>query len=352
MHKNNFDFLRLLFAALVVVHHCYPISGISEQDPLFYFSNSTLSLSYIGVRGFFIISGYLIFQSLMRSEGITDYLTKRLLRIYPALMVVLILTVIACAFVYDGTFMSYLKNRSVWTYIPVNCSLFKLQQTINGVFESNPLKSGINGSLWTIGYEFSMYLFIIPLFYVKKYSHKMRVSVLSVLLVILFVLRIVLEHHKNNIHFGVISLNTWCHFGLLFISGSFLSVINIEKYKLRMPVLLLCTILFFACMRLAHFELLQYVLFPPMVIIAGAAAVRGISSIGETIGDVSYGTYIYGFPIQQLLMYYFRLNIWELLFISLPLTLFFGWLSWHLIEKHALAKKKAVYQKLQKIFAQ
>ena len=84
MHKNNFDFLRLLFAALVVVHHCYPISGISEQDPLYYFSNSTLSYSYIGVRGFFIISGYLIFQSLMRSHGITDYLVKRLLRNYPA----------------------------------------------------------------------------------------------------------------------------------------------------------------------------------------------------------------------------------------------------------------------------
>ena len=346
MHKNNFDFLRLLFAALVVVHHCYPISGISEQDPLYYFSNSTLSYSYIGVRGFFIISGYLIFQSLMRSHGITDYLVKRLLRIYPALIIVLILTVIFCGFVFDGTAIEYLKNKSAWTYIPVNCTLIKLQHTINGVFESNPLKKGINGSLWTIGYEFSMYLFIIPLIFLKKFTQKIHVAVLSVLVVILFILRITLENNANQLHIGVISLNTWCHFALLFMSGAFLSVIKIESNRFRIPVLVIASILFIALMRWEYFELSQYILFPPIVIIIGAAALKGISSIGELFGDVSYGTYIYSFPAQQLLMYYFKFNVVELLLVSLPLSIFLGWLSWHLVEKHALAKKKAVYQKL------
>ena len=348
MQKNNFDFLRLLFAALVVVHHCYPISGVSEQDPLFYFSNSTLSYSYIGVRGFFIISGYLIFQSLMRSEGIADYLVKRLLRIYPALIVVLIFTIIVCAFVFDGSIVEYLKNKSVWTYVPINCTLIKLQQTINGVFELNPLKKGINGSLWTIGYEFSMYLFIIPLLYFKKYTQKFQAVVLSVMLILLFIARIVLEHKTNNIHIGVISLNTWCHFALLFITGAFLSVIRIESGRYKIQILLITTFLFLACMRLPYFELLQYILFPPMVIIAGSSALAGISSIGEKFGDVSYGTYIYGFPIQQLLMYYFNFNVVALLLVSLPLSMLLGWLSWHLIEKHALAKKKIVYQKLRK----
>jgi peptidoglycan/LPS O-acetylase OafA/YrhL len=346
MHKNNFDFLRLLFAALVVVHHCYPISGISEQDPLYYFSNETISYSWIGVRGFFIISGYLIFQSLMRSEGITDYLIKRLLRIYPALIVVLIFTVLVCAFVYDGTFMEYLKNKSVWTYIPVNSSLIKLQHTINGVFESNPLKNGINGSLWTIGYEFSMYLFVIPLFYLKKFPRKIHVLVISVLVILLFTTRITLENQPNNLHIGVLSLNTWSDLALLFMIGAFLSVIKIESNRFRIPVLVIASVLFIALMRWEYFELSQYVLFPPIVIITGAAALKGISSIGELFGDVSYGTYIYSFPAQQLLMYYFKFNILELLLVSLPLSIFLGWLSWHLIEKHALAKKKAVYQKL------
>lgn len=349
MHKNNFDFLRLLFAALVVVHHCYPISGISEQDPLFYLSKGTLSYSYIGVRGFFIISGYLIFQSLIRSEGIADYLVKRLLRIYPALIIVLILTILACAFVFDGTTATYLRNKSVWTYIPVNLSLFKLQHSINGVFESNPLKKGINGSLWTIGYEFSMYLFIIPLFYLRKYGNKAFKWVVSVLVVLLFILRISLNPN-GSLHLGILSLNTWCHFALLFTSGALLSVLKIESNPYRLPILGISIILFFALMRWEHFELLQYVLFPPMVIIAGASALKGISSIGEILGDVSYGTYIYSFPIQQLMMYYFRFNVMELLLVSLPLSIFFGWLSWHLVEKHALAQKKTVYQKWKQWF--
>ncbi len=349
MHKNNFDFLRLLFAALVVVHHCYPISGISEQDPLFYFSNSTLSYSYIGVRGFFIISGYLIFQSLMRSDGIVDYLIKRLLRIYPALIVVLLFTIIACAFVYDGTFKDYIKNNSVWTYLPINCTLIKLQHTINGVFELNPLKNAINGSLWTIGYEFSMYIFIIPLIFLKKYSQKIHVLVLTIILIILFITRIGIENKTNNLHFGLISLEMWCHFALLFMAGAFLSVIRIELYRFKGFILFISACLFLSFMRLEYFELYQYILFPPIVIISGVLTVKGISSIGEKFGDVSYGTYIYSFFLQQLLVYYFNLNVMELLFISLPLSMFFGWLSWHLIEKHALSFKKEIYLKVKNI---
>ena len=346
MHKNNFDFLRLLFAVLVVVHHCYPISGISEQDPLFYFSNGSLSYSYIGVRGFFIISGYLIFQSLMRSESISDYLVKRLLRIYPALLIVLLFTVIACAFVYEGSFLSYLKSKSTWTYIPVNSSLIKLQHTINGVFASNPLENGVNGSLWTIGYEFSMYLFIIPFMFLKKKKQKTQVLVLAVIVVNFFIGRIALGNYPNDLHIGVLSLNTWWHFALLFMTGSLLSVLKIESFPYRIPMMVVSSILFFVFMKASYFELLQYVLFPPIVIIAGAGAVKGISSIGEKIGDVSYGTYIYSFPLQQLLMYYFQLTTIELVLISVPLSIFFGWISWHLIEKHALGQKKAIYQKL------
>lgn len=346
MHKNNFDFLRLLFASLVVVHHCYPIAGISEQDPLYYFSNGTLSYTYIGVRGFFVISGYLIYQSLIRSENITDYLVKRLLRIYPALIIVLVLTVIACAFVFDGNITTYLSNKSTLTYIPVNASLFKLQHTIDGVFESLPLKSAINGSLWTIGYEFSMYLFIIPLLFLKRNNGKLQLIIISILTASLFIARILLSNKTNLSHLGVLSLGTWCHFALLFMSGALLSVLRIEQFRYRNFLMLSCLLLFLLLMHWSYFELFQYLIFPPVVIVFGAATIKWISDIGEKFGDVSYGTYIYGFPIQQMLMYYFNFNLIELLLVSLPLTLVFGWLSWHLIEKHALAKKKVIYQKI------
>ncbi|MEN9446948.1 MAG: hypothetical protein RJA25_237 [Bacteroidota bacterium] len=350
MHKNNFDFLRLLFASMVVVHHCYPIAGISEQDPLYYFSNGTLSYSYIGVRGFFVISGYLIFQSLIRSENITDYMVKRLLRIYPALLVVLAATIIACSFVYNGTFFQYFQNKSTWTYIPINASLFKLQYAIKGVFEQNPYKNAINGSLWTIGYEFSMYVFIIPLFALKRHSKSVKTIIVSAMVVLFFIIRILVQGKTNLPHIGLLSLDQWCHFGLLFMSGALLSVIQIEQYSKRTWIFGACIILFFALMRWPYYEFAQYFIFPPIIIIAGIAATKGIADIGKIFGDISYGTYIYGFPIQQLLMYYFHFNVVELLLVSVPMTLLCGWLSWHYVEKHALAKKKIVYHKLKNIF--
>ena len=100
--KNNFDFLRLIFASFVIITHSYPLSGIKECDFICQLTFGQVSFSYVGVKGFFVISGYLIFQSLQRSENIFDYFWKRLLRLFPALIVVLFLTVILTLFVYYG----------------------------------------------------------------------------------------------------------------------------------------------------------------------------------------------------------------------------------------------------------
>ena len=350
MHKNNFDFLRLLFAAFVVVHHCYPISGISEQDPLFYFSHGSLSYSYLGVRGFFIISGYLIFQSLFRSKNILDYLVKRILRIYPALLVVLIISMLACSFVFDGSISSYFSQKSTLTYVPVNLSLIKLQNSITGVFEDNPLKSAINGSLWTIIYEFSMYLFLIPFLFLRRFSSSQKTIIISAVVAILFFGRITLVAYKD-VHIGALAFGQWVQFALLFMSGALLSEMKIETYKYRYALLVVCALLFFLMMPFKYYEYVQYFILPPIVIIIGAEAFRGISDIGKKFGDVSYGVYIYGFPIQQFLMHYFSFSVLELLLWSLPLSILFGWLSWHHIEKHALAKKKIVFEKINKIFS-
>lgn len=160
---NNFDFLRFIFASFVIISHSYALSGSTEGDILSRITKSQMNFSYIGVHGFFIISGYLIFNSLLRCKGLADYYWKRLLRLYPALFVVLLLTVLLAPAVYEGS-VPYLHNKSVYSYIPQNLTLFFRQKGIDGVFESNPYKHSINGSLWTICYEFSMYIMVSFLF--------------------------------------------------------------------------------------------------------------------------------------------------------------------------------------------
>ena len=79
---NNFDLLRILFAWFVIVSHSYVLNGVGESDPLGQLTSNYFILSFIGVKGFFVISGYLILQSLTRSKTVLDYVAKRMLRIF------------------------------------------------------------------------------------------------------------------------------------------------------------------------------------------------------------------------------------------------------------------------------
>lgn len=224
MHKNNFDFLRLLFAIFVVVTHSHAFTGHDIKDILFKLTKGQTCLSYIGVRGFFIISGYLIFQSMQRSSSLGSYYWKRFLRLFPGLIVVLALTVILGFLVYDGTFLSYLSNRSMLLYIPNNLSLYNLQFGITGVLKG----VAINGSLWTIRYEFSLYLLISVLFifrYRKKVVNAMLISIYCFMLIGKFFL------FEKFGSIGILIGNSMSvNLGLYFIGGSVLASIKIERF--------------------------------------------------------------------------------------------------------------------------
>jgi len=82
-----------------------------------------------------------------------------------------------------------------------------------------------------------------------------------------------------------------------------------------------------------------YITLPLLVIIIGKKSTQYLNKVGEVIGDTSYGIYIYSFPIQQALMYFFKLDTVMLFILSLPLSILLGYISWHLIEKKALQHK-------------
>lgn len=150
---NNFDLLRILFAWFVIISHSYVLNGLGATDPLFQVTNQTFLFSFIGVKGFFIISGYLIFKSMMVSTSIPEYLIKRVLRIFPALAVVLVLTLVAIYFIYPNNLIPFFKNKEVLAYFLGNMILFKPHFFISGIFNGQ-YSAAINGSLWTIEYEF------------------------------------------------------------------------------------------------------------------------------------------------------------------------------------------------------
>lgn len=347
MHKNNFDFLRLTFALLVVVHHSFPLSGTSEQDALFYATHGLLSFSYIGVRGFFVISGFLIFPSLMRSKNLVDYFVKRVLRIYPGLFVVLAVSLFFCIFLYDGNIISFFKMKETHTYIPINLSLIKLQNYIPGVFGSNVFPRAINGSLWTIVYEFALYCTIAFFIFFKTKSITFQRILLSVFIILFFVIRI-FQAKIETIHIGTLALYMFAHNGIYFYVGALLSTYDLKTMKYKLPILLATFLVWILLIGNPNFELIQYFLFPVIVLFFGTYSTKYLNSIGEKIGDLSYGVYIYGFPIQQTLMHFFALSCLQLTLAAMPIILVFAWLSWHFVEKIALNNRSKVYAFLEK----
>jgi peptidoglycan/LPS O-acetylase OafA/YrhL len=333
VHKNNFDFFRLLFAVFVVITHSYSLAGLKENDILAQITSGQTSLSYIGVRGFFIISGYLIFQSMERSRSLSSYYLKRILRLFPGLVVVLLLTICFSAFAYNGTLLNYLSNRTMWSYFPNNVSLYNLQFGIDGVFDGNAL----NGSLWTLRYEFTFYILISAFFMFRNNNtlpKKLLIFLFIGLLAAHFFLLKILGTNANVIN-SPMSLNL----GLYFFSGSLLAALGIANVKFKVQLIIISFILLCLCIYLKLFILMQFLLLPPIITLAGISSTKFINSLSDKIGDISYGIYIYSFPIQVLIVNYYHLNYIQLMTYSLMLSVLFGLFSWHVIEKKALRFK-------------
>ncbi|MEC3876104.1 acyltransferase family protein [Chryseobacterium salviniae] len=340
---NNFDFMRLLFAALVVISHSYVLSGTGQYEPFSKITLHRIELSYLGVHGFFIISGYLIFKSLLRCKGLVDFYWKRILRLFPALTVILIFTVLLAPAVYENN-IPYYKNSDVYSYIPLNMTLFFRQKGIDGVFESNPYKHSINGSLWTISYEFSMYVMVSALYFIRKKTYLKYIVLLLFLLS--YSLSIFQPYFLNGL-FAKIALSSKHFYNLMcfFTGGMFITYLDIKNKRRENIIIILSTIIFSAGIYLDITVYTSYLTLPLIVIFLGRRSTPLINKVGQTIGDTSYGIYIYSFPVQQTLVHLYRSDAITLLIFSLPISIILGYISWHLIEKRALKYKDLFVRK-------
>lgn len=341
--NNNFDFLRLLFALLIVISHCYPLSGIDySRQWIYQITNGQLSYSSIGLNGFFVISGFFIFRSMENSASIPKYLKKRFLRIFPGLFFMLCFTLFSIQFVYQSQ-IPYFTNKEVLSYLPRNISLYYLQPVIQGVFSENPYKS-INGSLWTLSYEFSFYLLLIPCYvFMKNKRHlpKLFFVVFSLLILVNFLF----PYRFDELTLLGMKGNHIVNFSSFFISGCLLASINFDRIIIirKEVVYLLLTLTCLLCVLSILWDCYQYVkhiVFPIIVVIIGFMPIKILADIRK-IGDLSYGVYIYSFPITQFLVYFYDLYIYDLMIVSSIISILVGYVSWHLIEKRVLRLKES-----------
>lgn len=294
---NNFDLLRLLAASSVVVSHAFPLAeGIGTPEPLAF--TGQLTLGHVGVVTFMAISGYLVTASAERSSP-GRFMLARLLRVYPALIVVVAITALV-----TGS-LPYL----------ISATGVVIVYEIPGVFESNPYPRAINGSLWTLGYEIAFYALTLIASAAGLLRRVPTIGAWGIALLLT----------------ASLPSQPWFFLGLAFLSGSLL-------YRLQPPLTPQLAAACVAALVAASFIGHLTVAFSS----AGAYLVVWLARRTPPVRlpvDVSYGTYLSAFPIQQTAALLGATTWWVNLAISLPAALLFGLLSWRFVESPMLRLK-------------
>lgn len=330
LKKNNFDLLRLIFAATVCFVHADELSGYAKIGWI-----SQVLSSEVAVKAFFVVSGFLIFMSYERSSSLATYFIKRVRRIYPAYVTVILLAAFGLVLVSRLDYRDYFAV-DWFKYLAANLAFLNfLQPTLPGVFESNRF-TAVNGALWTLKVEVLFYLSV-PIFgwFFKKLSRTWVLLGGYVLSLVYVWICNLLAIRTGNAMYAELGRQLPGQLSY-FLGGAFLyyHLPFFEKYAayfLGGGVVVLVVNIFQPLMFLEPFALAVVVVFFGLFFYMGEFSENG---------DFSYGVYILHFPILQIFIQYgwLRDMPWLYLSVALSVTLAAAFLLWHGVEKRFLFK--------------
>ncbi len=332
--KNSLDLLRLAAATVVLYSHQFALTG--QAEPAFF---GLTTFGGAGVTIFFFLSGLLVWSSWQRDPDLKRFLVRRSLRIFPALWVVVVASIFLLGPVCSSLALTeYFALPQTWSYL--STALLIVRNFLPGVFSENPYPLAINGSLWTLPVEFLCYLSVALLGSVKVIPREFLVVVSLLFFVLLASFAPILSGARFTSHFEMVAVFWW---------GVFYGYCSTRSHH-ETPARWLTLVLGFAAG-------LAYFLFGPrgfermaMLVVAAlmvhvALRITSGAKVTDRIGDLSYGLYIFAFPVQQMLIQWSQGLGWSFgvsFALSLAVTSGFAFASWHLVEKRALLFKPRV----------
>jgi len=328
--RNNFTTIRILLAWSVLYGHSFVIAKMQGvSDPLREVFKGSVWIGEIAVNGFFALSGFLVAGSFIK-RGIIDFTLSRTLRIFPALiMCVFIAALVMGPLVTSLSTSAYYAEAATWNYLRNGLAFFPMRWDLPGVFEGHA-RQGVNGSPWTLTVEVRSYtlLALLGLFGILRHRHVGNIVLLSLFLFALF-------------HYGDIPLvgvrEKWARPTGYFLLGVAL-YLNRERVILDTRLALFSIVLCFAAFGKPWFN---FVFAPAFVYLLFYLGYRTpyLNTDGK-LGDISYGVYIYAWPVQQLVvMTWPGMHPAYNIFVASALVIPIAWLSWHYLERPMLSLK-------------
>ena len=324
---NNFDALRIAAALAVIVGHSYILTGRLAEEP----KVTGLQLEYIGVSIFFVISGYLITGSWERSRSIGQYLSSRALRIAPLLFLVILLsTFLLGPLVTTLPIGEYLTNTETWRYL-INLVLLPADG-LPGVFEANPYPGVVNGSVWTLRAEVICYLVVLVLGLLPRVAQLVGFTLFGAASIALVINGPVIIAGSSLSAAG----GTWIFFAIGALARLLLPR-SVFKPVIAAALVVLWIVV--SPIAGAFTYPLAWIVISYTVLSVGFASTPVVRRAAR-FGDLSYGLYLWAFPVQQLVVLLFGVLPFALnLVVVVLITAALSFASWHLLEKRALAAR-------------
>lgn len=352
--QNNFDLIRLLAATQVVIAHGIGHTDLARQLPPWGRQVFDALMLLPGVPVFFVISGFLIMQSFERNPSdLKGYLWRRSLRIFPAMWMCLIVTLVALGiFGFLGTDFVFSKTFAAWLAGQVSFFQFYNPEHFRG------FGIGVaNGALWTITVELQYYIFVPVFYWLTRRGGATSAALTTILFLVSFATYCVMDHKVNGpagftgaplafkllhvtlvphlwmfllgtvIHRNFETLRRWLEGGFLWYFAAyalFMTALH-TLVEFRSPAFYLGYLPSRALLALAT--------------IAAAFSARSLSRRLLHGMDLSYGTYLYhSVVINVFLEMGLLTSVMAVLYVFI-VSILLALLSWHAIEKPALARK-------------
>ena len=327
---NNFNLIRFLSAAAVIFFHSYALTNRFTDEPLWRLAPE-LNLGSLGVKAFFLVSGFLVTRSWIEHGRLVPFAAARALRIYPALVCATLVTIALAAWSSAVPIAAFLAHPQTHNYAWRAATAFQISYLLPGAFVTNPYPDAVNGSLWTLPVEIRLYVAVAASGLVGPLARRRVLAAAVIALVALFAAK---PEWFPLARYGAVTREL----ALLFALGSLAYV-----WRDRIPLSASAALAAIAVVAWNPAGLTRGPLFQPLlayVLLVAAYHPRLVWSPFNRIGDYSYGLYIYAFPIQQTLAWRIPgIEPIALFATSFPLTLAVAGISWHMVEKPALGLK-------------
>src|SRR5437016_479250 len=322
-HDNNYDVLRLFAAVLVLVSHAFALLGRAE--PAVPLTHDTLGFD--GVLIFFAMSGILVTTSWTSDPRPLAFAAKRALRILPGLFVSCLVTAYVLGVLFtDLGIRTYLFSLGPVKYVVTN-TLMWTNYSLPGVFSHNPSPT-VNGSLGTLPIEVKAYVLLCAVgLLIAAKSWRARSALFVAVAVAVAV----------SYSTGVKAVATVTILFAVFAGGALANRLQ-DRIGLTAPGFLAALVAWVASYHVpypVHVGILA-VSVPYLILFLGHRGLAWARRLAAG-GDVSYGLYIYAFPVEQALVaLHPHLGWGALVLSSVAATYLLAFASWRLVERPSL----------------